>query len=266
MSSYENFASVYDMSIDNVDYEKWGGWLKRALAQYGVDDGTVCELGCGTGTMTELLAAAGYDMIGIDNSEDMLAEAVNKRYESGHNILYLQQDMREIELYGTVRAFVSVCDSINYILEEEDLRSAFDRVARYLDEGGVFAFDLNTDAKYRAIGEQTIAENRDTGSFIWENFYDEEERINEYDLTLFLPEDRVAAMKAAEAEELYEGPYYRTEEVHLERAWETPLIQRLLAEAGFTLKTMTDSYTDEPANEKSERICYIAVKENANDR
>lgn len=129
--------------------------------------------------MTEILAEAGYDMIGVDNSGEMLAEAMEKRVESGHDLLYLLQDMQEFELYGTVRAVVSVCDSLNYITEEEELEHVFALVNNYLDPQGIFLFDMNTVYKYQTmIGNTTIAENRDEGSFIWENSYDEETGIN----------------------------------------------------------------------------------------
>ena len=111
-------------------------------------------------------------MIGVDNSEDMLEIASEKRAESGLNILYLLQDMREFELYGTVKAVVSICDSINYILEEDDLREVFSLVNNYLDPKGMFIFDLNTRYKYEQMGETTIAENREEASFIWDNYYD----------------------------------------------------------------------------------------------
>ena len=180
--AYGEFARVYDMFQDNVDYQTWGKWLKQQLAAQGITDGLVLDLGCGTGTMTEILAEAGYDMIGVDNSGEMLAEAMEKRVESGHDILYLLQDMQEFELYGTVRAVVSVCDSLNYITEEEELEHVFALVNNYLDPQGIFLFDMNTVYKYQTmIGNTTIAENRDEGSFIWENSYDEETGINTYE-------------------------------------------------------------------------------------
>ena len=172
--AYGEFARVYDMFQDNVDYQTWGQWLKQQLEAQGITNGLVLDLGCGTGTMTEILAEAGYDMIGVDNSGEMLAEAMEKRVESGHDILYLLQDMQEFELYGTVRAVVSVCDSLNYITEEEELEHVFALVNNYLDPQGIFLFDMNTVYKYQTmIGNTTIAENRDEGSFIWENSYDE---------------------------------------------------------------------------------------------
>ena len=190
MEAYTGFAQVYDIFMDNVPYEEWAEYLTSLLREYGVESGLVLDLGCGTGSMTEILAADGYDMIGVDNSEDMLEIALEKKLRSGHDILYLLQDMREFELYGTVRAVVSVCDSVNYITEPEELAEVFRLVNNYLDPGGVFIFDFNTEYKYREIlGEQTIAEDRGECSFIWDNCYYEEERINEYDLTLFIRDE-----------------------------------------------------------------------------
>ena len=157
MEAYSDFARVYDIFMDNVEYEKWAEYLIGSLKEYGIEDGIVLELGCGTGVMTELLAESGYDMIGVDNSEEMLGEAMEKRAESGHEILYLEQDMREFELYGTVRAIASVCDCMNYITEEEDLLTVFKLVNNYLDPEGIFIFDMNTPYKYREIlGNTTI--------------------------------------------------------------------------------------------------------------
>ena len=110
MDAYTSFASVYDTFMDNIPYEEWAEYLVDLLKEYGINDGLVLDLGCGTGNMTELLASAGYDMIGVDNAEEMLEIAMEKREKSGHDILYLLQDMREFELYGTVKAIVSICD------------------------------------------------------------------------------------------------------------------------------------------------------------
>ena len=162
MSAYEKFAQVYDLFMDNIDYEGWAEYVTDRLREYEITDGLVLELGCGTGTMTGLLAGKGYDMIGVDNSEEMLAEAMEKRVESGQDILYLLQDMQEFELYGTVRAVVSVCDSLNYITDRDELRHVFELVNNYLDPEGIFLFDMNTVHKYRdLLGDTTIAENRD---------------------------------------------------------------------------------------------------------
>ena len=189
MDAYTSFAKVYDMFMDDVPYEAWADYIGGLLAEHGILDGLVLDLGCGTGSMTEALAARGYDMIGVDNSEEMLEIAIQKRERSGSDILYLLQDMREFELYGTVGAVCSVCDSLNYILEDEDMVKVFSLVNNYLYPGGIFVFDFNTVYKYeQVIGDATIAENREDCSFIWENYYDAEKRINEYDLTIFVRE------------------------------------------------------------------------------
>lgn len=243
--AYGDFARVYDMFQDNVDYETWGKWLKEQLTAYGITEGLVLDLGCGTGTMTELLAEAGYDMIGVDNSEEMLAEAMEKRGESGHDILYLLQDMQEFELYGTVRAVVSVCDSLNYITEEEELEHVFALVNNYLDPQGIFLFDMNTIYKYKnMIGDTTIAENRDEGSFIWENSYDEETGINTYELALFLPRE--------------DGLYEKDEEVHYQKAYEPEKIQELMKKAGLIPLAVYDAYTKDAPKPDSGRLTFIA--------
>ena len=162
MEAYTSFAQVYDTFMDNIPYEEWGAYIVSLLREYGISDGLVLDLGCGTGSMTEVLSGYGYDMIGVDFSEDMLEIALEKRDASGHDILYLLQDMRSFELYGTVRAVVSVCDCVNYLLEEQDLTETFRLVNNYLDPGGIFIFDLNTEYKYRELlGEATIAEDRE---------------------------------------------------------------------------------------------------------
>lgn len=246
MASYESFARVYDLFMDNIPYEEWCEYLQQVLKRGGVDDGLVLELGCGTGTMTQLLAERGYDMIGVDCSADMLEIAMEKKAQSGDDILYLLQDMREFELYGTVRAVVSVCDSMNYITEEEDLLQVFRLVNNYLDPGGLFVFDLNTVYKYEQVGDSVIAENREESSFIWENWYDEDEQINEYDLTLFIKNQ----------DELYE----KYEETHYQRAYDLDVICRLLKEAGLQLEAIYDAFTFQSPTPTSERV-YVVARE-----
>lgn len=256
MEAYTGFAEVYDLFMDNVPYQEWSHYLISLLKEHQVFQGLVLELGCGTGRMTRLLAQAGYDMIGVDSSEEMLQIAREKEWDKAKSdasvagqeetdILYLLQDMREFELYGTVKAVVCVCDSLNYILEEEDLLTVFRLVNNYLDPGGVFIFDMNTLYKYREIlGENTICENREEGSFIWENFYDEESQINQYDLTLFI----------RESQDLYR----RYEETHFQRGYELRKVQKLLEEAGMEFVGSYDAFTREPVKEESERIYVIA--------
>lgn len=248
MEAYTSFARVYDTFMDNIPYEEWSEYLTGILKEYGVQDGLVLDLGCGTGNMTELLAAKGYDMIGVDNAEEMLEIAIEKREESGHDILYLLQDMREFELYGTVAAVVSICDSVNYITEPEDLLEVFRLVNNYLDPAGIFVFDFNTLYKYsQVIGDRTIAENREECSFIWDNYFYEEEGINEYELSLFIKEE--------------DDLYRKYEETHYQKAYELEEMIRLVKESGMEFVAAYDAFTRELPNEKSERI-YIVAREN----
>lgn len=248
MDAYTSFAEVYDLFMDNVPYTEWCGYIVGLLEAYGIRDGLVLDLGCGTGAMTELLASAGYDMIGVDMSADMLDVAMEKRAASGHDILYLLQDMRSLELYGTVRAVVCLCDSLNYLLEEEELEQVFRLVNNYLDPGGVFIFDLNTEHKYRDIlGDSTIAENREEGSFIWDNHYDEESRINEYDLALFIPEG-----------ERGEDLYRKYQETHFQRAYGLNEIRNALERSGLEFLAWYDEDGQSAPREDSERIYVIA--------
>lgn len=246
MDAYTSFASVYDTFMDNIPYEEWAEYLIGLLKEYGICDGLVLDLGCGTGTMTELLAASGYDMIGVDNAEEMLEIAMEKRADSGHDILYLLQDMREFELYGTVHAIVSICDSMNYITEEEDLVQVFRLVNNYLDPKGIFVFDFNTVYKYREVlGNQTIAEDREDCSFIWDNYYYEEEQMNEYELSLFIRE---------EDSELYR----KYQETHFQRGYDLETICKCLAKSGLEFVTAYDAFTKDAPHEESERIYVIA--------
>lgn len=245
MEAYTSFAEVYDQFMDNVPYREWADFLQEILQKEGISDGLVLDLGCGTGSMTEELAGRGYDMIGVDNSEDMLEIAMEKRQESGHDILYLLQDMQEFELYGTVRAAVSVCDSLNYITDPEELKQVFCLVNNYLDPGGLFLFDINTVHKYRdVLGDTTIAEDREEASFIWENSYDPESRINTYELAVFLPRE--------------DGLYEKCEELHCQRGYEKAEIEKLLKEAGMEIEGVYEAYTDKPASKDSERLLFIA--------
>ena len=253
MEAYTSFAAVYDTFMDNIPYEEWEKYLKSLLYEYGVREGLVLELGCGTGNMTEILAQSGYDMIGVDNAEEMLEIAIEKRMKSGLDILYLQQDMREFELYGTVKAIVSVCDSVNYILEEEELEEVFRLVNNYLDPGGVFIFDFNTVYKYREIlGDQTIAENREECSFIWDNYYYEEERINEYELSLFIREGD---------SELYR----KYQETHFQKAYDLETMKRLITQSGLEYITAYDAFTKEAPTRVSERL-YVIARERGKER
>ena len=245
MEAYTDFASVYDTFMDETPYEEWCEFLITILEKYQIPKELVLDLGCGTGTLTRLLSKAGYDMIGVDNSAQMLSIAMSKKEEHKEDILYLLQDMREFELYGTVGAVISVCDSLNYLLEEEDLVQTFRLVNNYLDPKGIFIFDFNTVYKYKdIIGDAVIAENREECSFIWENYYHQEEEINEYDLTVFVREE--------------ENMFRRFQENHYQRGYRLEQIKGCLEKAGMEFVEALDADTHEEVTEESQRIYCIA--------
>ena len=252
MEAYTSFAEVYDTFMDNVPYEEWAEYLAELLQEYDIEDGLVLDLGCGTGSLTEILATKGYDMIGADGSAEMLEIAMEKKAQSGHDILYLLQDMREFELYGTVRAVVSVCDCVNYITDEKELEQVFRLVNNYLDPEGIFIFDFNTEYKYTEIlGEQTIAEDREDCSFIWDNYYYEDESMNEYELTLFIKEQD-------------SNLYRKYQEMHYQKAYTLDAMRELVEWSGLEFVTAYDAYTRKAPTETSERVCVVAREHGKN--
>lgn len=246
--AYTGFAQMYDLFMDTVPYEEWGAYVVSELQKAQIESGLVLDLGCGTGILTEYLAGQGYDMIGVDNSYDMLDMAMHKKEKSGLDILYLCQDMREFELYGTVAAVISICDSVNYITQPEELLEVFRLVNNYLDPNGLFLFDFNTHYKYQEIiGDTVIAENREEGSFIWENTYDETSRINEYDLTIFKPVEP-------------SGLFEKIEEVHYQRGYTLQEIKNLIESAGMIFEKAVDADTHGEVGQESQRI-YVFARE-----
>ena len=260
MDAYGDFSAVYDELMDNVPYGQWSDRLHELIGKYGVskpernaedvlasERNLVLDLGCGSGTLTEMMYRRGYDMIGVDMSREMLNAAMEKREKCGESILYLNQDMRELELYSTVGTVYSVCDSLNYILEEEELLTVFSLVNNYLYPGGIFIFDFNTVYKYEEIiGDTTIAENREDCSFIWENFYDPEDEINEYDLTVFVKQEG--------------GLFRRFTETHFQRGYRAEQMKALVERAGMKILEMTDADTGAEVTAESQRI-YIVAQE-----
>ena len=258
--SYLDFARVYDEFMDATPYEKWCDTLVHLIETYGVskpernvtdvlasERNLVVDLGCGTGTMAELLYEKGYDVIGVDNWEAMLNNERERRENNGTEVMYLLRDMRELSLYSTVGTVISVCDSVNYLLEEEELLTCFELVNNYLYPGGIFIFDFNTVYKYaEVIGDTTIAENREDCSFIWDNYYDPENELNEYDLTLFIRE---------------EGDLFRRFcETHVQRGYRAEQMVHLVEQAGMQVIKLMDADTMEEVTDTSERV-YVVAKE-----
>lgn len=247
MVAYDDFAFLYDELMNQVPYTQWVEFITALFERNSKQVRLVCELGCGTGNVTLPLAKKGYEMIAIDLSDNMLMIAREKAYDEDQQILFLQQDMREFELYGTVDGIISVCDSCNYI-DEEGLKQFFRLVENYLEDEGLFIFDLNTRYKFESVfADQTFTEVGDDFAIIWENRFDPISGCNEYCVTGFM-------------EESEDGVYRRFEEVHMEYTFEHEHVQRWLEEAGLKVITAYDNYNFEPAHAESERVVYVVTK------
>lgn len=244
MSIYGDFARVYDLFMEDIPYDLWVEYIISLFKKYKKNPELLLELGCGTGNITARLADKGYDMIGLDISEEMLNIAKQKNSD----ILYLAQDMCEFELYGTVDCIVCLCDSLNYILEEKDLTKVFSLVKNYLNPDGLFIFDMNTQYKFETVlGSNTFADNKDSAAFIWENYYYEDEKINEYCMTFFV-------------KDLKSGLYEKIEETHEERAYSTEEIKTIIEKAGLVFVDVFDECTFNEPHEQSERIYFVTKK------
>lgn len=248
---YEAFAYVYDLFMESVPYESWGEQLHNILIENEIEEGLLLDLGCGTGAMTRIFRDYGYDMIGVDSSEDMLMVAREAEFDETdtvdldkNEILYLCQDMRELQLYGTVRGAISVCDCLNYITDIEELTEVFSLVANYLDAGGIFIWDMNTPYKYSNIPD-TIAENQETAAFIWNNYYDRETQLNTYEVNLFIQDEE-------------EAFFTRETEVHVQRAYTLEEVKTTLKEAGLELVKIIDCDTGKDITETTARWLFVA--------
>ncbi len=252
-TSYQNFAYVYDKFMDNIPYEDWNKYLIQLFQQYSVSSGNLVELGCGTGTMCLLMEKAGYQIIGVDNSTDMLTIA-SEKVAGNPNIILLEQDMRELELDTQYDGFYCICDSLNYLLSDSDVLSTFRSIKKHLKDNGVFIFDLKTPYFYETIlGDQVFCDHQKDCSYTWENNYFEEERINQYDLTIFIKQPD---------QDLFE----RFNETHHQKAYSLPEIIDLLSVSGLEYVTSYDAFTSNPPSPESERIYIIARKRNGENK
>lgn len=260
MERYTVFADIYDEFMDNIPYEGWADYIHSILEENGIKDGLVADLACGTGTITRLLAGYGYDMIGIDISADMLTRARDIEYESDceTGILYLMQDMREFELTFPVQAIVSLCDSMNYMRNSDELKKVFDRVRENLESGGIFIFDMKTEHLYRdVIGNTTHSDIRDDAVLIWDNEYDDITKDNTYYLTIFLE----ACEEDGDSEDYETASLYeRYEEEHIQHAFDISEVSMLIKESGLELLHVYGGDTGMPPDEMSERVYFICKK------
>ena len=242
MTNYSGFAYLYDSFMANAPYVEWAAYIDSVLIKHlgqNRENHIVLDIACGTGNITIPLAQMGYDMIGVDKSTDMLAQAQAKA--SDRQILFLAQDMRELDLYGTVDAAICVCDGMNYILSEAELEAVFKHIRMFLNTGGVFIFDMNTEYKFKEVlGGKSFTAEADGAAYEWDNHYDADTSINEYRVTF----------TSATGE-----PFM---EVHHQRAYPVDTVCDLLRAAGFCTVEVRDGYSDDMPGDECIRVVFIA--------
>ena len=245
-ASYSGFAYIYDKLMQDADYDRWVTYIEEILRKYNIKPELMLDLACGTGSICTRLAQKGHDMIGIDLSEDMLNVAMGKAKEQGLDILFLNQDMREFELYGTVDVITCLMDSINYLTDEQDLQDVFSLVNNYLNPGGLFIFDINSAFKLKEIlGSNTFVVEENDIFYVWENNFREDEEICDFYLTFFIKNGY---------------NYSRVDEIHYEKAYSEDTITRYLEKAGLKILGVFDQFEFEKPGKNSERIFFVAQR------
>ncbi len=250
MAGYGDFAYYYDLLTENVDYESRCEYICNLLAENGVSKGILLDLACGTGTMSMLLSDKGYDVIGVDASEDMLSVAQEKKMESGKDIMFLCQRMEELDLFGTINAAVCTLDSINHITDEKTVQQVFSKVSLFMEDKGIFLFDVNTPYKHRdVLGDNTFIYDMDDVYCVWQNSTDEKTLLTEVSLDIF--------EKDTEEEE---DVYYRYSEEFSEKGYELSQIEKWLTEYKFEVLGVYEELTKNEVGEKTQRAVFVARK------
>ena len=247
MKIYSGFAKIYDALMFDAPYDDWTAQIDKWISKKQKCSGKkiVLDLGCGTGSMSVRLSKKEYSVIGVDSSSDMLSAAYEKAQTCGENILFINQDIKELDLYGSVHAAISVCDVMNYILDACSLQRVFARVHLFLNPGGVFIFDMNTEYKFKdKMGNKTYKGTGPGGeSYVWENKYYHAMKINEYNVTF----------NNGQNNKIFH-------ERHFQKAYDCQLVENLLKKTGFHSVEIKNGYTNEPFDEKSIRAVFIAIK------
>lgn len=243
---YERFADIYDR-LQNINYDDIVGFYIKAFERCGLKPELILDLGCGTGNVTIPLAKAGYDMIGADISEEMLSIAAEKAKAENLDILFLNQDMTEFELYGTVDVITCALDGVNYLTQDGDIEKLFALVKNYLNPNGLFIFDVNTEYKMKNVLDNNVFIYDEGDVYcIWSSEYDEKSRVCGFYLDFFI--------------ETENGLYEKCCEYQEERAYTTDEILAIAEKYGFTVAGMFDGIGFSKATPESEKISFILQK------
>lgn len=247
MKSYESFAYFYDNLTSNVNYIELANYFDALIKRYSNGGNLLLDLACGTGSLSFKFAEKGYDVISVDASENMLSEAMNKPHIFG-NPTFLNQTMQELDLFGTIDSAVCCLDSINHLTSKEDVKKAIERVSLFMNEGGVFIFDVNTLYKHKEVlGDNTFVYDTDSAYCVWQNNFDDENGSVNIFLDFF--------------EEQEDGSYERYEENFSECFYDDDFLTKTLADNKFKVLEKYDDFSFNPINDKTQRIVYVCRKE-----
>ncbi|MEH6941180.1 class I SAM-dependent DNA methyltransferase [Bacillus sp. JJ722] len=247
--SYERFAFVYDTLMQDVPYDKWIDRFIEKMAQFDIKGNRVLDVACGTGEFTVRLADKGYNVTGVDLSEEMLSIARAKAEEYSVSIPFYHQNMVELDMGELFDSIVIFCDSLNYLESEQDVQSTFQHVHEQLKKGGLFMFDVHSIYKMEEIFvNATFADAGDAVSYIWHSFEGEEPYSVEHELSFFVKDEDT-------------NLYDRFEEDHYQRTYPIAMYEQWLREAGFTIKEVIADLENIEPSEQSERIMFVAIKE-----
>ena len=170
MAGYKDFAFFYDLLMKNADYEGRFDYIIGLLTENGIGEGILLDMACGTGTLSKMFAQKGFDVVGVDASEEMLSKAQEKKLEENFDALFLCQKMEELDLFGTIDAAVCTLDSLNHVTEKGKIIEIFRRVALFMNDGGVFVFDVNTLYKHRKVlGNNAFLFDTENVFCAWQN-------------------------------------------------------------------------------------------------
>ena len=244
MSGYNAFANVYDKLTDNIEYKKRADYISALFERYGVKGKEpILDLACGTGSLTVELAKRGFDMIGIDSAYSMLSQAQNKKYTENVDVLFLCQDMTELDLYGTISGAVCMLDSLNHLECAADVKTTIEKVALFMEHDGIFIFDVNTIYKHRNIlANNTFVYDCDDVYCVWQNELNDDNSVD-ISLDIFEFED---------------GVYYRSSEEFKEKAYEISDYEKWLRDADFEILNIYDEMSDRKLNEETQRAVFVA--------
>lgn len=245
MASYKHFAEYYDILTSNIPYVQRGEYFNAILNRFGKKDGILLDLACGTGSMSEVMDSLGYDVIGVDNSYEMLSVAMNKRYDSGRDIIYLCQDMQNIDMYGTIDVCICALDSINHVTDSDVVKKIFQRVSLFLHPDGIFIFDVNSPYKHNEVlSEATFTYDYDEVYCVWQNSKCHN-NIVDIELELFGRNE--------------DDSYSRFSESFSERAYTHEEILGFINSTDLKLLAVyADDSFSEP-NETSQRLIYVTA-------